>query len=96
MSSDIQPGDVVIVVPNDCGSGGHSGRAIGLRNGAIHRVSDVIPRDAWWPTQCPCGIKLVGFSYAEDEAGTCGARFRKIRPADPEFVALLKRERVPA
>lgn len=94
--SDIQPGDVVVYVSTNCGSG-HRHVPKGFAVGRIYRVLAVTPRHSSWKTNCPCGIKVEGIT-GKSSSGTCGARFRKIRPADPEFIADMQRlkEREPA
>lgn len=82
--SDIQPGDVVVCIslPMMTNPTGTMPRI-----GALYRVTEVTCRGA--------GINLAGMS-----AGRFAAygirRFRKIRPADPEFIAQIRRVKQPA
>lgn len=90
--SDIQAGDVVVCVddaPPKWESGFVENASIDrLVLSAYYRV-EATQRDARLGTRL--GVKLRHVS-----GGWFAARFRKIRPADPEFIALVKRVKEPA
>ncbi len=87
---DIGKGDCVVCVDDRC-DGNHHGVDPSLVTGRVYRVAKVVPGP--FPNGCIGGLKVQGVVHSS-RFGCCVARFRKIRPADPEFAALLKREPV--
>jgi len=88
MSSNIQPGDVVVCV--DASPRGAACRTR-LEVGRHYRVTKVIvdPQEG-------AGVLLREMSPSRPYEAFAGDRFRKIRPADHEFVEQIKRVKVDA
>lgn len=88
--SDIQPGDVVECV--------NARPTRQLVERGLYRVAHVLPHCASvLDDSVGVGLILHGIDARMDGAESyCADRFRKIRPADPELIALLNRERLPA
>jgi hypothetical protein len=85
---DIQPGDVVVCV--DAEPDRHDPLAYLLSEGKTYRVAAVgeDKHGAMIAFRClPSNLPGHGWAWA-------ATRFRKIRPADPEFIEQIKRVRI--
>ena len=85
MSSDFKTGDIVVCI-NACPNPDYQPSPtmlMRIKKGAIYRVA------AYLPPPGRAGLQLVGVDHAPGH-GWQAVRFRKIEPADPEFIALIR------
>ncbi len=85
MELSFKPGDVVVCInarPNPAYQPDPN-MLRHLREGALYRVA------AYMPPPGRAGVQLVGVDHRPGD-GWQAHRFRKVEPADPEFIALIR------
>lgn len=97
MSDDLAPNDVVVCIDGSpCRDYPYPGAPFGVPEGSMHRVRDVwLDNDDVSLVISLSGIESEGMDDDIHWEGYDATRFRKLPPAEPEFISLIRSLGVP-